>query len=57
MDKLTNMSHRVSSPFVTVSGQASQREGLQDLEEDSVVTVEIVKDSVKHAYRKSLRLK
>ena len=57
MDKLTNMSHRVSSPFVTVSGQASQREGLQDLEEDSVVTVEIVKDLANHAYRKSLRLK
>lgn len=57
MDKLTNMPHRVSSPLVTVSGQASQREGLQDLEEDSVVTVEMVKDSAKHAYLKSLRLK
>lgn len=57
MDKLTNMSHRVSSSFVTVLGQASQREGLQGLEEDSVVTVEMVKDSAKHACRKSLGLK
>lgn len=57
MDKLANMSHRVSSPLVTVSGQASQREGLQDLEEDSVVTVEIVKDSAKHAYRKKPEIK
>lgn len=57
MDKLTNVSHRVSSSFVTVLGQASQREGLQGLEEDSVVTVEMVKDSAKHACCKSLGLK
>lgn len=57
MDKLTNVSHRVSSSFMTVSGQTSQREGLQGLEEDSVVTVEMVKDSAKCTCRKSLGLK
>lgn len=57
VDMWTNMSHRVPSPFSTVSEQASQRKGLQAVEEDSVVTVEIVRDSVKHLYHESPRLK
>lgn len=57
VDTLTNVSHRVPSSFVTVSEQASQRKGLQASEEDSVVTVAIVRDSMKHAYHESLRLK